>query len=291
MSRQARNRAAAAALAALVVGVVAGGQVSGTFALFSAETQNANSAFAGSWVAAPTGISAPAASGNGAYFTWTVGSQGVAAQEIRFADQGTTSSCSGASYTNALLTGGSALSSSATSLDGNLWAVSSAVPANNQGDYICYEIRSTHTSWYTAADTTAVQVGLVPTGVSYAFKTRGSIDKFTSFTINFNHSISYSGSNNITVTTSPTAITFPGIGSVSGTFGGSISCSATVTTGASSIGIALGCGGNASTTVTGSGSYTAVASSNVTASIGPAGHAYTVNQCNIAAACKPSITW
>ena len=288
MSRKALTRAAAAAAAALALGLVlAFTGARGAFAVFNGETQN-NSQLAGGWVTAPTGISTPVASCNGQYFTWTLGTHGVAAQDIYFADQGSTSSCTGASYSNLLLTG---LSTSTTSLDGSASAPSSNVPAANQGDYICYEIRSTNNTWYTAADiTTAVQVGLVPTGFSSS--TSGVINKHTNLTINFNHPINYSGASMITVTTNATTLTLPGIGTVSGSFGSSISCSGSgVTPGTSSIMIAVNCGGSTSATASGTGYYTGVSGSNVTASIGPAGHAYTVNQCDLSGNCKPQITW
>ena len=51
MSQKARNWAAAAASIALLAGgALAYGQVSGTFAIFTAETENPNSTFNGSWI-------------------------------------------------------------------------------------------------------------------------------------------------------------------------------------------------------------------------------------------------
>ena len=58
MSRRARNRAAAAAAVALVAGILlAGGQVSGAFALFTGETTNKASTFSGGWIPAPSATS------------------------------------------------------------------------------------------------------------------------------------------------------------------------------------------------------------------------------------------
>lgn len=286
MSRKARTWATTVALLMLIAGgALAYGRTSGTLAIFSADTENATAVFQGSWVAAPTGFNAPVASGNGEYFTWTVGNHGVNAQEVWFADQGSTANCSGASYTNGLLTGGSALSAATTSVDGG----SDGVPAASQGDYICYQIRSTYNSWYTAANVgTAVQVGLIPT--SFGSNAPATIDKHSIFTINFNHPISYSGAGTITITTTATTLTLPGIATVSGTFSKSISCSTAVTPGTSSLSLAVNCGGSTSATASGSGTYTATGS-NVTSSIGPAGHAYSVSQCNVSANCTPSIAW
>lgn len=290
MTHQARIWAATAASILLVAGgVLAYGQTSGTFALFTADTQNPSAVFQGGWVAGPTGFNTPVASGNGEYFTWTVGNHGVAAQEVYFADQGSTSNCTGASYSNSLYSGGTALGAGVASIDGAGSGTSSNVPAANQGDYICYRIRSTNNAWYADSNVgTAVQVGLVPT--SFASNAGGTIDKHTTFTINFNHPISYTGAGTITITTSASTLTLPGIATVSGTFTSSISCSTAVTPGASSLVLAVNCGGNTNTTASGTGQYTATGS-NVTSTIGPAGHAYSVNQCNTASACKPSITW
>lgn len=290
MTHQARIWAATAASILLVAGgVLAYGQTSGTFALFTADTQNPTAVFQGGWVAGPTGFSVPVASGNGEYFTWTVGNNGVAAQEVYFADQGATSNCTGASYSNSLYSGGTALGAAVATIDGANSGTSSDVPAANQGDYICYQVRSTNNAWYTATNVgTAVQVGLVPT--SFGSNAPATIDKHTVFTINFNHPITYSGSGTITITTTATTLTLPGIATVSGTFTSSISCSTAVTPGTSSLALAVNCGGNTSTTASGGGTYTATGS-NVTSSIGPSGHAYSVSQCNTASACKPSIAW
>lgn len=291
MSRKARTRAAVAALVLLAVGgALTYGQVSGTFAVFNADVESSNATSQGSWVTGPTGFNTPVASGNGEYFTWTVGNHGVAAQEVYFADQGATSNCTGASYSNSLYSGGTALGAGVASIDGAGSGTSSNVPAANQGDYICYRIRSTNNAWYADSNVgTAVQVGLVPT--SFASSSGATIDKHTNFTINFNHPISYTGAGTITITTSASTLTLPGIATVSGTFTTSISCSTAVTPGASSLVLAVNCGGSTNTTASGTGQYTAATGSNVTSTIGPAGHAYSVNQCNTASACKPSIAW
>lgn len=288
MSRKARIRAAAAAAIALVIGILLTVGISGAFGTFSAETQNPSNAYAGGWVVGPSGFNTPVASGNGEYFTWTPGSYGVTAQEVYFADQGSTTNCTGAAYTNTLYAGGTALGAAVASIDGAGSGTSSDVPPANQGDYICYQVRSTHNAWYTSSNVgTAVQVGLVPTG--FVSNNPGTIDKHSIFTINFNHPINYAGSGTITITTNASTLTLPGIGTVSGAFTASISCSTAVTPGTSSLALAVNCGGSTSATASGTGYYTATGS-NVTSTIGPAGHAYSVNQCT-ASACKPSITW
>jgi hypothetical protein len=290
VSPKARKRAAAVAFLALVAGgILAFGQTSGSFAIFNGDTESPNAAAQGSWVVGPSAFSAPVASGNGEYFTWTVGNHGVNAQEVYFADQGATANCTGASYSNTLYAGGTALGNAVATIDGANAGTSSDVPAANEGDYICYQIRSTYNTWYTSTNVgTAVQVGLVPT--SFASNAPGTIDKHTNFTINFNHPISYTGAGTITITTNASTLTLPGIATVPGTFTSSISCSTVVTPGTSSLVLAVNCGGSTSTTASGSGRYTATAS-NVTSTIGPAGHAYSVSQCNSALACKPQMTW
>jgi hypothetical protein len=294
--------AAAASLALIAGGGLAYGQLSGTFAIFTAETENQGAVFQGGWVSAATGLSAPQASGNGEYFTWTVGSNGVTAQEVYFADQGTTSNCTGASYTHATTgaAGANALSSGATSVDGANAGTSDDVPAANVGDYICYQIRSTHGVWWTPANIgSAVQVGLVPLSIAFSAPGSGSMVTNNTFTIVFNHNFTYSsGTINVVATLgNPGTLSFPGIGSVSGgniTKGGSCNASTVSGTGTTTMTIKLsGCptGGNKIAVVAGgTGTYTA-SGTNVASTIGPAGHAFSVNQCNQAAPCKPQMTY
>lgn len=190
MSRKARNRATGAALVAFVVGVVlATGQLSGTFALFSAETENQNSAFAGDWVAVPTGLGAPSTpAGLGATLTWTHATHGVTGQEIWYAHNGTTANCNGVTYAG-LVTGGS-LSATANTITAST-SPNDQVSNAYDGEELCYQVRSTHNSWYTVANFSVIQVGFVPTSVAYTGA--GKISSGSTITITYNQNVSYSG--------------------------------------------------------------------------------------------------
>jgi hypothetical protein len=279
-------------------GALAYGHESGTLAIFTADTENPSAVFQGSWVVGPSAFNVPVASGNGQYFTWTAGNHGVNAEEVYFADQGATANCTGASYSNALYSGGTALGAAIATIDGANAGTSSDVPAANIGHYICYQVRSTYNAWYTATNVgTAVQVGLVPTSISY--NGGGQVQTNTVFTIGYNHTPAYSGGD-INVVVALGSVTFAGIGTVTGTFSKAFTC--THTSGAANVvvsgatvqvtlkGCPGGAGGKAAVTAGTHGTYTATGST-VTSSIGPAGHAYAVNQCNVAAVCFPIITY
>lgn len=310
MSRKARKRAAAAAAVALAIGIaLAVAAIGGTWSTFSAETENASSAVAGGWVVAPSAFSAPVASGDGEYFTWTVGSAGVTAQEVYFADQGTTANCTGASYSNSLYSGGTALGAAVASIDGNtaVGQTSSNVPAANLGDYICYQVRSTHNAWFTSTNVgTAVQVGLVPSNPVWSGAGSGQLTNGQTITINYNQAVAYSGGSIAVTATNANTLTLPGIGVFNGgtiTNGVGQSCSNSGVvpsgTGAASIlTVTLGsCPTSAGSRIkitAGSGPprYTG-SGANVTATIGPAGHAYSVGQCTNSTGnvCLPTMTY
>ncbi len=291
MSRRARNRAAGAALVAFVVGVVlASGQVTGTFALFTAETENQNSAFAGDWVAAPTGLGAPSTpAGLGATLTWTHATHGVAGQEIWYADHGTTNNCTSVTYSG-LVTGAS-LSATANTITAAT-SPNDQVPSGSNGNYICYEIRSTHNTWYTSGDFSAFQVGLVPKTIAFNGTGTGFMVSNNTFTITFNQNFSYS-SGNITVTATlgnPGTVTLGALGTISGgniTKGGSCANSTVTGSGTTTMLITLkNCptgGSRIAVTAGGTGTYTG-AGAGVTSSTGG------VSQCTNAN-CKPTFTW
>lgn len=298
MSPKARKRAAAVALLALIAGgLLAFGHTTGSFAIFNADTESPNATFQGSWVVAPSSFNVPVASGNGEYFTWTVGNHGVAAQEVYFADQGATSNCTGASYSNSLYSGGTALGNAVASIDGAGSGTSSDVPAANQGDYICYEIRSTNNAWYSNGNVgTAIQVGLVPTSIVFNGAGSGHIATNNTIKITYNHNPAYSGTTpeNIVVSTGST-LTIAGVGTFSGgnfTKGGTCTNSTVAAAGAILTITFKGCPNGANQiAVTAGGSATFTGAATVTSTIGPAGHAYSVAQCNVASVCMPSMTY
>ena len=300
-------RAAAAAAVALVIGILVTIGISGAFGTFSAETQNPGSAYAGGWVDAPSGFSAPVASGDGEYFTWTVGANGVTAQEVYFADQGATANCTGASYSNSLYSGGTALGAAVTSIDGASSGTSSDVPAANLGDYICYQIRSTHNAWNTSANVgTAVRVGLVPTSAVWSGAGGGAMSNGQTIVIHYNQTIAYGGGNIAVTATNASTLTLPGIGvfnggTINNGVGNSCSNSAVAASGtgaASILTVTLGgcptSNGSKIKITAGSGPPRFTGSgANVTSTIGPGVHGYSVGQCtnSTANACTPTMTY
>jgi len=291
VSRKARNRATWAALFVFVVGVVlATGQLTGTFALFTAETENQNSAIAGDWVAAPTGLAAPSTpAGLGATLTWTHATHGVVGQEIWYADHGTTNNCTGVTY-NGLVTGAS-LSATANTITATT-SPNDQVPSGSNGNYICYEIRSTHNTWYTSADFSAFQVGLVPKTIAFSGAGTGNMVTNNTFTITFNQSFSYSSGNiNVTATVgNPGTVTLGALGTISGgniTKGGTCTGSTVAGSGSTTMTITLSSCPNGvnkiAVTAGGTGTYTG-AGAGVTSSTGAVSQCTTNN-------CKPTFTW
>jgi hypothetical protein len=287
VSRRARKWAAAAAVVVFAAGVVlATGQVTGTFALFTAETENQGSAFAGDWVAAPTGLGAPTVDGLGATLAWTNATHGVTGQEIWYGDQTTTTNCTGVTYAG-LVTGAS-LGATANTIAGTGSPNDAAVV----GDNICYQIRSTHNAWYTVANFSVIQVGLVPKTIAFNGTGTGKMATNNTFTITFNQNFAYS-SGNITVTATagnPGTVTLGALGTISGgnvTKGGSCANSTVGGTGTKTMLITLkNCPTGPSTiavTAGGTGTYTG-AGATVTSSTGG------VSQCT-KSNCKPTFTW
>jgi hypothetical protein len=143
VSRKARNWAAAAAFVLLAAGgALTFGQVSGTFALFNAETKNPNAAFTGSWIP-PLSAATSVAAGSPysqSTLSWTVGtipSSGnpITGYQLQYADGGSGGSASCGSYSNFSNPG-----SSPTSVTGSnttdwwcfqLWATSATVWTSN----------------------------------------------------------------------------------------------------------------------------------------------------------------
>jgi hypothetical protein len=291
VSRRARTRAAGAALMLFVAGaVLAFGQLSGTFALFTTDTENQNSVFAGDWVEAPSGLGTPTVSGLGASLSWTAGTHGVTGQEIWYADNTTTTNCTGVTYAG-LVTGAS-LSATTNSI-GATGSPNDAVPSGDNGDNICYQIRSTHNAWYTVANFAVIQVGLVPLTIAFSGTGSGNMLTNNIFTVTFNQSFTYSSGNiNVTATAgNPGTVSLGALGTISGgniTRGGTCTGSTVGGTGTSTMTITLKSCPNTGTTkivVTagGTGTYTGAGSS-VVSSTG------SVSQCT-KSNCQRTFTW
>jgi hypothetical protein len=151
VNRQARRWAAAAALILLLAGAaLAFGQVTGTFAIFSAETENQNAVFNGSWIPAP---SAATSSLNGTpwateHLAWTSGNSAaspspnpVTGQTIYYADGGAGASASCGSYSSFSTT-----TAAATTAD---------VTGTNLSHWWCFEVFSTSTAATTSGTWTS----------------------------------------------------------------------------------------------------------------------------------------
>jgi hypothetical protein len=219
VSREARTRAAAAAAIALVVGgTLAFGRVSGTFAIFTAETANPNAVFQGGWVNPATSLSA-SVSGYGASFTWTPGNTGsspfgaLSGQQLEGSDQGATNSCSGATYHGI----GSALGASTGS-------TTDAESSSVNGHYFCYVMRDFANAWYADASFSPnpVQVGLVPTSVTIDGDGDKQPDDNDTITISFNQNVSITATSDICLEGSSNAIAIGDGGSCSDPMNGSI---------------------------------------------------------------------
>lgn len=194
MSRKARTRAAAAALLALAAGgILAFGQMSGTFAIFSAETENQNAVAQGSWIPGPTAgsISIGGTGNSQAVMNWTAGGfaaapspNPVSGQKILFADggSGASASCPGGTY------------STTADTIGNGTTQSDSLTGSPFTDWWCYQVMSTSASNWTAGPSTFGAVRpLVPTSVTFSGNGNGNLDTGDSIVITFNQNVSLSG--------------------------------------------------------------------------------------------------
>jgi len=196
----ARRWVAAAALLLLVAGgALAYGQTSGTFAIFSAETENPNAVFQGGWIPAPT-TSSIAIGGTGnlkavmawALGTWTgSGSNPQTGDNVLFADGGsnTSASCPGGTY-----------GTTADTIN-NTTTLTDSLTGAPVTDWWCYQVIATSSGTWTsqAATFTAVRP-LVPTALTTAnVGTSGRMDQSDTITIKYdlnqNEPVSYSGGN------------------------------------------------------------------------------------------------
>jgi hypothetical protein len=159
VSPKARRRAAAVALVALIAGgALAFGQFSGTFAIFTAETENPNSAALGSWIPPPTpggatlNNSSPYAT---EHLPWTSGfstvmpgaaPNPVSGQTIYYADGGTGASASCPAAGNVAYTSFATVANNITTDD---------VTGTNLTHWWCWEVQSTSTSATTSGSWTS----------------------------------------------------------------------------------------------------------------------------------------
>lgn len=200
MSRKARTRAAVAALVLLVAGgALTYGQVTGTLAIFTAETENPNTAALGSWIPAP---SAATSSLTGStpwsqeHLAWTSGNSAaspspnpVTGQTILYADGGSGASASCGSYSSFSTT-----TAAATTAD---------ITGTNLADWWCFEVQSTSTSattsgaWTSDVVTFTPRQILVPVSVVVANGGSGTnrMNSGDTITITFNQNINTPAAN------------------------------------------------------------------------------------------------
>jgi len=165
VNRQARRWAAAAALILLVAGgALAFGQASGTFAIFTAETENPNAVFQGSWIppiASTTSSLVTSGSFNQAQLSWTLGaipSSGnpITGYSLEYAPGGSGGSASCGTY--------GAFSTPASS--------PVSVTGTDISQWWCFRIHATSaTVWTSATVAFTPQRILVPTSVTLNNKT------------------------------------------------------------------------------------------------------------------------
>jgi len=189
-----RRAATAFVLGTFLVVLLSSGLIGSTFAIFSAETQNANSTFAGGWIDPPASLT-PTPSGYDIGLTWTPGTHGpVTGQQLYGVDNGNTSSCTGVTYSAI----GSAMSAAtATYTDTNRGTTT------NNGNWFCYQLVSTSATSWTASAVKSVQLGLVAKSIAWtdasAPLTPGTLTNGDKLTITFNQQTNLAASGTITV--------------------------------------------------------------------------------------------
>jgi len=212
VNRQARRWAAAAALLLLVAGgALAYGQTSGTFAIFTAETENPNAVFQGSWIPPiATTTSALVASGsfNQVSLSWTLGTippsgNPITGYSVEYADGLSGASASCGSY--------GAFSTPASS--------PTSVTGTNISDWWCFRVHATSaTVWTSAAMALTPRRLFVPintVALSNTGGTAGSIEQLDQIAITFNQTPSSPGTITVSASTAGT-ITIGSVGTISG---------------------------------------------------------------------------
>jgi hypothetical protein len=190
MGAKIRDRLAVGSLLLLIAGaILAGGRLTGTFALFTAETENPDAAFAGGWIPPPTDLSdsVTAASNQKVELDWTSGAgttppspNPVTGQELDIADGGSGSTPSCGTY-SAVATYGK---NKTTVNDGG-----TGVPT---ADWWCYQMVSTSGgAWTSSAEFPPIQI-LVPVSIVFSGDGDGQLESGETITITFNQPVSSS---------------------------------------------------------------------------------------------------
>jgi hypothetical protein len=300
VSPRARIWAAAASLALIAGGALAYGQLSGTFAIFTAETENQNAVFQGSWIPAP---SATSSSYNTSPYTtvhlaWTSGASAaspspnpVTGQTVQYANggTGTSASCPAiGSYTTFKTETAAATTDDVTGTDTNNWW--------------CFAVYSTSAGVWTSSSVTFtarrifIATGLADNNGTGSSNVVGNADKIV---LTFNQNATLSGTINVricntadTILISTAALgscgTTPNIGTLSGqTQNANQSCfsSSVAGSGTTTLTITIaGCGGT-SNVGTGTETFTPADPNVITSASG-------ASLCTSASSpnCKPTTT-
>lgn len=186
----ARRWVAAAALLLLVAGgALAYGQMSGTFAIFTAETENPNGVFQGSWIppiASATSSLVTSGSFNQVQLSWTLGtipSSGnpITGYSVEYAPGGSGGSASCGTYGSFSTPASSPVSVTGTDIS----------------QWWCFRIHATSaTVWTSATVAFTPRRILVPTSVTLNNKTGGTLGTMEAgdtITVNYNQAVSVSG--------------------------------------------------------------------------------------------------
>lgn len=304
MNRKARRWAAAAAFILLVAGgVLAYGQVSGTFAVFSADTGNMNGTFQGSWIpgaSSATSADATAATYSTVHLTWVSGATAAApspnpvtGQAISYANggAGTTASCPAiTSYTLFKTETAAATSDDLTGTDTNNWW--------------CFAVYSTTaTSWTSAPVTFTARRLFIATGLSQndGASTAGNVvGNSDMIVLTFNQNATLSGTIHVRICNTADTIlvgtntlsacgTVPNIGTLSGqTQSSNQQCNTSSVTGSGTTTLTITIGGCGSSSNVGAGTETFTPASSLQAITSASGS--TLCTSTSAPVCTPTTT-
>ena len=202
--RRAKTRYGLFIIAALLFTAGVFGAIGLTSAIFQARFDSKTATFAGGYVAVPTiaGVLPKTGTGSGydGVLTWTNGTDETTTanevQQIFGADRGTTTNCTGASYSTTVLasTTSPTTTTTFTYTDSNR----ATSPSLINGDWYCYEVLhgwpTTTAPVWTATATTNVQIGLAPTSVAYHNGgTAAKVDTNDTITITYNQPVTGAG--------------------------------------------------------------------------------------------------
>ena len=271
MTGKARRWAAAAALLLLVVGAaLTYGQVSGTFAIFSAETENPNVKANGSWLPLITSAtsSLDGSPYSQAHLVWGLGTtpsggSQITGYTIQYADGGAatgTANCTG--------TYGAFSTVGATPLTAD-------VTGTTVSDWWCFEIQGTSTSNWTTGNfvtfSAPQRLFVIKTVALANAVTNGRIDNTDTITLTYNQTRSNVTNVNVAFCTAGTirigttawtasCTTTPNIGTITGeTIGSQRLCTNSTTTGNGTAVMTIklaGCTGTGRATISGTGTFT-----------------------------------